>query len=90
MLTYDGTHWQRTPGRPLKQNLGDADRTARLITGAIFGVCLFVIDLTSDQRFWPGLFTVYLLATGLSGWCPLYAILRRSTRSAKDVVPPRS
>lgn len=72
------------------QNLGDADRTARLLAGALLGIALFVIDLSADQRFWPGLVIVYLLATGLLGWDPLYALLRRSTKSAKDTVPPKT
>lgn len=71
------------------KNLGDADRTARLLAGAMLGICISALSLSIDQRFWLGLVTVYLLATALLAWCPLYAPFRLSTRSAKDVVPPR-
>jgi len=87
IILADHPHPSPTQEHPVK-NLGDVDRTVRLFAGTILGICLFALSLPTNQQFWLGIFIEYVLITGLAGWSPLYAVLRRSTRSAKDVVPP--
>jgi hypothetical protein len=70
----------------MTQNLGDADRAGRmLIAGTLtivfFGMPRSTIDVVI------GLTAVNLWLTSLAGWSPLYFVLRRSTRSDKDVKP---
>jgi hypothetical protein len=57
----------------VKKNIGSVDRLIRVVLGAaliIVGVVL---------RSWWGAIGLIPLVTGLSGFCPLYALLRTST-----------
>ena len=68
------------------RNLGDADRTARLLMGAPSGLLFF-----THRTSWTvvGIIAAYLLGTAVMGWDPLYALFRISSRSSEDVVAER-
>jgi hypothetical protein len=70
----------------LTQNIGDRDRTVRVMTGAVTG--LVFSQLPDDTaRVIVGVASVILLGSSLTGWSLLYFVLRVSTRSNKDVKP---
>ena len=65
----------------MKKNIGTIERVVRVVAGLIILSLAFV----GPQSPWAYLGIVPLL-TGLSGWCPPYALLGISTcgRSATD------
>lgn len=60
----------------LKTNEGSTDRTMRVILGVVLVSLVFVGPQTPWG--WLGLIPI---ATGLSGWCPLYTLLGINTCS---------
>ncbi len=58
----------------MKQNIGSIERVLRIVAGLIAIALVFVGPATPWG--WLGL---VLLATGLAGWCPPYALLGIST-----------
>ena len=70
----------------MRQNLGDADRTIRIMAGTLLGVTFFNLPRGSVSLI-IGVVTVILLVTSLTGWSLLYFVLRISTRSDKDAKP---
>lgn len=70
----------------MTQNIGDADRTSRILLGAILGVVFF--QLPRGTLFVAiGVLDLILLVSSLTGWSLLYFLLRISTRSDQDVKP---
>lgn len=55
-------------------NVETPDRIVRIAVGA--GLLALLFALSSDWR-WLGIAGVLPLASGLAGWCPLYAWLAR-------------
>ena len=73
----------------MAQNLGDVDRTARLLLGGTLAILTWPIRaIPGTVGDVIGLLAVYLLATGVLGWDPFYMVLRVNTRSPNDVRPP--
>ena len=70
----------------MKQNLGDADRTIRMLFGAIAGVVFYGLP-NGTARQVVGVVCIILLVSSLLGWSLLYFVLRISTRSDKDAKP---
>lgn len=68
----------------MTRNLGDVDRTVRLLFGAAIGVIYSTRRLQGTPQLLLGLVCVLLLATALTGWGPLYALFRISTRRPTD------
>jgi hypothetical protein len=68
------------------QNLGDADRTLRMMAGAILGVIFFNLPHGTTGVV-VGIACVVALVSALTGWSLLYFLLRVSTRSDKDAKP---
>jgi hypothetical protein len=64
----------RAPGRRRPRNIERADRILRTVLGA--ALLAAVVLVPSGWR-WLGLLGLLPLATGLAGWCPLYAWLAR-------------
>jgi hypothetical protein len=58
-----------TKDLPMERNVGDVDRTVRMIAGVILLSLVFLLD--GNARWW-GLLGLVLLVTGLLGWCPAY------------------
>jgi Protein of unknown function (DUF2892) len=61
-------------------NVGGVDKVIRIMVGV--GVLSLFFLLQGDAR-WLGLLGVVPLATGLVGYCPLYALLGLDTCPAK-------
>ncbi len=61
-------------------NVGGVDKLIRIILGV--GLLSLFFLLQGDAR-WLGLVGVVPLATGLVGYCPLYALLGLNTCPAK-------
>jgi DUF2892 family protein len=68
------------------QNIGDADRTIRMLIAAILGV-IFFAQPRGTVGMVVGIVCVLLLVAALTGWSLLYFVLRVSTRSDKDAKP---
>jgi hypothetical protein len=68
------------------QNIGDADRTIRMLIAAITGVIFFALP-AGTVKLVVGVVTILLLLAALFGWSLLYFVLRISTRSDKDAKP---
>jgi hypothetical protein len=68
------------------QNLGDADRTLRMMAGAILGVIFFNLP-HGTAGVVVGIACVVALVSALTGWSLLYFLLRVSTRSENDAKP---
>ena len=61
------------------RNVGDIDRIIRIVLGlALIGVGFFVLGGTAGAI--VGVIGFIPLLTGLVGWCPLYSLLKFSTR----------
>ena len=76
--------------RGMKKNLGDADRTLRLVIGASVGVVMVRHGAGSPALIISGLVAAYLLATTWVGWDLFYWLLRISTASATDAPTRKS
>ena len=70
----------------MTQNIGDADRTIRMLVAAILGVIFFALP-RSPVEVVVGVVCVLLLLAALTGWSLLYFALRITTRSDKDAKP---
>jgi hypothetical protein len=70
----------------MTQNLGDADRAGRMLIAGTLTIIFFLMPRGTIGLV-VGLTAVNLFVTSLAGWSPLYFVLRRSTRSDKDVKP---
>jgi Protein of unknown function (DUF2892) len=68
----------------MTRNLGDADRTARAFAGMILFYVFFRRLLSGPAQIVLALISVYLLGTAVLGWCPAYALMKKSTISADD------
>ena len=60
----------------MKANIGGIDRTLRILAGIALLALVFVLE--NDAR-WLGLIGLVPLATGLTGYCPAYALFGLST-----------
>jgi hypothetical protein len=68
------------------QNIGDADRTIRMLIGVITALLFFQLPRGTASLI-LGVVSVLLLVAAVSGWSLLYFVLRISTRSDKDAKP---
>ncbi|WAM33874.1 YgaP family membrane protein [Caldicellulosiruptor morganii] len=62
------------------KNVGNADRTIRVIIGIVLLSLLFIVK--SNAKYW-GLIGLVPLITGLIGYCPLYTIFGINTLKKK-------
>ena len=62
------------------KNAGTWDRVLRLAIGLI----MLIVGWGNDRSWDLALrvFALYPLITGLTGWCPVYALLRAGTRKS--------
>jgi Protein of unknown function (DUF2892) len=65
------------------KNLGDVDRTVRLLIGAPLTV-LFFRNRAGSGGLALGVVSAWLLATSILGWCLFYALFRVSTCKPED------
>jgi sulfite exporter TauE/SafE len=60
----------------MKANVGGIDKVLRIVVGVLLLALVLLIDGPAK---WWGLFGLVPLATGLFGFCPLYAVFGFST-----------
>jgi len=60
----------------MKANVGQTERTIRVVVGVV------VVGVGMVYQSWWGAIGLVPLATGLTGWCPPYALLGISTCKA--------
>ncbi len=67
-----------------EHNVGEKEKKYRLYGGA----ALLVISIFTAEVFLL-LVGLLLVATGYSGWCPIYSALNKNTRTAEETVAPK-
>jgi hypothetical protein len=72
----------------MTKNIGDGDRTLRLLVGAISAFLFLGQRVTGTAGVVLGVIAAFFLATSLIPWCPFYALLRFSTAKPDDAAPP--
>ncbi len=68
----------------MKTNMAVADRIVRVVIAALVAIGYFTGVLTGAWAIVLGIVAVVFLATSIVGFCPLYALLRVSTKRAKS------
>ena len=66
----------------MKQNMGVADKTIRLVVVAVIAALYFTDQLTGIAAIILGVIAVAFLLTSLIGWCPTYVPFGISTKNA--------
>ena len=74
----------------MKRNVGDADRTLRILFGTSIGVVIARRGVAGPVGLVLGIVAAYLLATSGLGWCLLYAVTRISTAGPTDAAAKKS
>jgi hypothetical protein len=67
----------------LQKNVGTIDRIIRIIGGVALAAAVLAGLVGNPLTYVAGLVAGLLLVTGATGFCPLYALLRISTRPAQ-------
>lgn len=68
----------------MKPNVGTVDRVVRIVAGLALLSLVFVLE--GNARWW-GLVGLLPFATGLVGWCAIYALFGIDTRSGGHDTP---
>ena len=63
----------------LQQNEGTADRIIRIVAAALLALGVVTGLVAAPASIVAGVVATLLLVTGVTGFCPLYAVLRVST-----------
>jgi hypothetical protein len=64
----------------LHQNVGTVDRIIRVAAGLVLGAVLIAGWISVPLAYAVGAVAAILFVTGAVGFCPIYALLRISTR----------
>jgi len=64
----------------MKKNIGTADMIVRIAAAVVIAVLLLTTVLSGTAGIIFGIIAAALLLTSVLGFCPLYAILKISTR----------
>ena len=70
----------------MTQNIGDADRTLRIMAGVILAMIFFYLPAGTASLVVAAV-AIVLMLSALTGWSLFYAVIRISTRSEKDAKP---
>ena len=65
----------------LKPNESAADRIIRIAAGIVLAALAMTGVVTAPLAYVVGILAAVALATGAVGFCPIYAVLRMSTRA---------
>lgn len=65
----------------MKNNMSNLDRIVRSVIALVFGVLIFGKIITGTLAIVLGVVAVVFLLTSLLGFCPLYSILKISTKN---------
>jgi hypothetical protein len=63
----------------LPQNEGTPDRLVRIVAGALLAIAALAGLVVAPISYVAGVIAAILLITGVTGFCPLYAVFRFST-----------
>ena len=66
----------------MKNNMSMTDRIIRAIIGVVLGILVFTQSVTGTAAAVVGVIAVIALVTALIGFCPLYALLKMSTKKS--------
>ena len=66
----------------MKFNESSFDRIVRIVVGAVLGILIALKIVTGGAAIVAGIVAAVLLLTGVIGLCPIYMLLRISTRKA--------
>ena len=67
----------------MNKNVGNTDRIVRTIAALAVGILIFTGTLTGMPAIILGVVAVVLLLTSVVSFCPLYALLKLSSRKTK-------
>jgi fatty acid desaturase len=68
----------------MKKNMGNADRTIRILAAIVFAVLYFTGTITGTWGIVLLLLGVVFVLTGFIGYCPLYAVVGLNTCPTKS------
>lgn len=68
----------------MKNNMGNADRTIRILAAIVFAVLYFTGTITGTWGMVLLVLSAVFVLTNLVGFCPLYAIFGMNTCPAKS------
>ncbi len=68
----------------MKKNMGTADRLIRFVLAVVVGILYFSHQITGTAAVILGILAIVFLLTSLVGFCPLYVLLRLSTRKKSE------
>ena len=68
----------------MNKNVGNTDKTIRIIIGILLLVAAFTISLSANAKIIVIVLGVIALATGLINFCPLYKLIGVNTCKIKD------
>lgn len=66
----------------MSKNMGSIDRTLRLLVAALIAVLYFSGFIGGTLAMVLGIIAVVFVLTGVTGRCPLYSLVGKSTRKA--------
>jgi len=66
----------------MKQNMGTIDRVIRVILALLVLVLYLAGSITGTAAIILGIFAVIFVLTSLVGFCPLYGLLKMSTKKS--------
>lgn len=64
----------------LQQNMGPIDRALRVTVGVLLATAIVAGLVAAPWGYVAGALSAIMLLTGATGFCPLYAVFRISTR----------
>lgn len=65
----------------MNQNMGTADRTIRIIIAVVIAALYLTGTISGTLAIILGIIALVFLLTSIIGFCPIYAVLKMSTRS---------
>ncbi len=66
----------------MKQNMGTIDRVIRVILAILVLVLYLTGNILGTAAIILGIFAVFFVLTSLVGYCPLYVLLKISTKKS--------
>jgi hypothetical protein len=70
----------------MKKNLGTTDRVLRTLAALVIGYLLYNGTLTGTLEVILGIVAIALLLTSMISFCPVYALLKISTKKKNEAV----
>lgn len=68
----------------MKQNMGTADRTIRIILAIVIVILYFTQQITGTAAIVLGILSIVFMLTSAIGFCPLYVPFKISTKKKEQ------